>query len=81
MTKGRLPVHTIRCRRCKKMYEYEGLPSNCCPQCEQELEEQFQTVRSTIKENPGITPLELANLTDVSLSTIMGFIKNGQLES
>ena len=71
---------TIRCRRCGQMFEYEGLPPPCCPVCQLEREEQYQIVRALVRDFPGITALEVHEITEVPMDVILRYINKGLIE-
>jgi hypothetical protein len=62
------------------MFEYEGLPPPCCPDCQLYRDEQFYIVRTLVREYPGITALEVNKITDVPVDAILKFIDAGMLE-
>jgi len=66
------------CPRCKKLFNkaYNVI----CDACVQEEHDTYDKVRDYLKENPGITIMELAKATDVSQKKILGYIKEGRLE-
>ena len=71
-------MRTIRCRRCQKMFEYEG--KEYCSFCTMQEEHRFQSVRQLVRENPGITVAEVHFQTDVPVSVIWDYVKQGSLE-
>ena len=71
---------TIRCRRCGQMFDYEGLPPPGCPTCMMEREEQYQIVRALVREFPGITAIEVNQVTEVPMEAILKYLDNGLLE-
>lgn len=73
-------MNTIRCNFCRQMYSYDGLPPEACPQCRSRREAQYQQVRELVKDNPGITAMEVHEITEVPLLTIARYIETGRLE-
>ena len=73
-------MRIIRCRRCKEMFEYEGLPPPCCPSCQEIRNEQYDRVRDFVKEHPGISAVEVHHYTEVPLNAIMQFVEEGNLD-
>ena len=73
-------MRTIRCRRCKNMFEYEGLPPSCCPDCKSQEDVKLVQIRELIKKNPGITPLEVVKHTGVTFSALMGYVESRDIE-
>jgi glutaredoxin len=62
------------------MFSFDGLPPESCPECKRAKDAQFQEVRTMVKENPGITALELHERTAVPLPSIIRYIESGVLE-
>jgi len=62
------------------MYEYEGLPPPCCPDCQALRNEQFFMVREVVRECPGITALQVHHVTEVPMDVILRFIEKGMIE-
>jgi hypothetical protein len=62
------------------MFEFEGLPPPACEPCLITREEQFLIVRSLVKEYPGITALEVNEITDVPVNEILRYIDKGMIE-
>jgi len=73
-------MRTIRCRRCRQMFAYEGLPPPCCPDCAVKQNERLALVRALVMEFPGITAMEVQKHTGVPINEIMEYLKNGDLE-
>ncbi|MCL2225288.1 MAG: hypothetical protein FWB96_10025 [Defluviitaleaceae bacterium] len=73
-------MRSIRCKRCGRMFDYEGLPPPCCPICKKERDEQFHMVRDIVSACPGITALEVSKSADVPLELIMRFVELGMLD-
>ncbi|ADQ41183.1 Flagellar operon protein YvyF [Caldicellulosiruptor acetigenus I77R1B] len=66
------------CRRCGKIYLYDGSP--ICPQCRKEEEEDFKKVKEYLYDHPGATLPEVSNATGVSPEKILRFLKEERLE-
>jgi len=73
-------MRTIRCKNCKKLYEYEGPLPEICPECRKEEELQYLHVRELVSNYPGITALEVHEHTGVPFTTIMKFVERGDLQ-
>lgn len=73
-------MRSIRCQRCGNMFEYEGLPPPCCPDCKGQEEVNFMEVRALVKEYPGITALEVREHTGVSFASLMDYVESGDIE-
>ncbi|MCL2216525.1 MAG: hypothetical protein FWB91_05835 [Defluviitaleaceae bacterium] len=72
-------MRSIRCSRCKKKFEYEGMPPEICPTCVAERANALAIVRELVRELPGITALEVHDVTGVPMSTIMRYVAEGHL--
>lgn len=67
------------CPRCKKVAIIEsGLV--ICNACVSEESDTLDRVRDYLKENPGLTLLQLAKQTEVSAKKIEGYIRTGKIE-
>ena len=78
--KGSEINRTVRCRVCGNMYESEGIPSGACETCRMAREEQYQVVRAVVREYPGITALDVHEVTEVPMEVILRYIDKGLLE-
>lgn len=67
------------CRRCKKMFQYVAGPT-VCPRCRQVEEEMFQKVKDYLRENKGASMREVSEETEVPVSLIESFLRQGRLE-
>ena len=67
------------CPRCKKL---AIIPhgSMICQPCVVAESDQLDKVRDHLKENPGLTLLQLAKETDVSAKRIESYIRDGKIE-
>jgi len=72
-------MRTIRCQRCKQMFNYEGLPPDCCPLCTMMRAERTERVREILWDNPGITAIDVHNRTGVPINVILDMIERGDL--
>ncbi len=67
------------CKRCGRMFGYMGgLP--ICDLCKRKDEEDFENVRTYLKENPGATMREVSDACEVSVEKITRFLREGRLE-
>lgn len=66
------------CRRCKKIYKYDGF--KLCHSCRQEDEADFQTVKDFLNENPGANISAVVKGTDVETEKVIEFLREGRLE-
>lgn len=67
------------CKRCGKVFVKVG-SSNLCPECLKADEEEFKKVRNYIYNNPGATVIEVSEKTEVPVSKIMEYLKDGRIE-
>lgn len=67
------------CNGCKRMFQYIAGP-NLCPKCRQREEEMFQTVKDYLRENPGANMHHVSEETNVSVSLIEKFLREGRLQ-
>lgn len=71
----------IRCPRCKEFYTFsEGIPPKDCPECSKKRLAQIEHVRKLIRENRGISAMELNRQTGVPVSFIMKMVNDGDIE-
>ena len=70
----------IRCKRCGKMFEFDGELPPACPMCIRERNEQFYIVRELVREFPGITALQVNQATEVPMDVILRFVEEGRIE-
>lgn len=66
------------CKRCKKIYKYDGF--NLCHTCRQEDEADFQIVKEYLYENPGANVASVVKDTEVETEKVMEFLREGRLE-
>jgi flagellar operon protein (TIGR03826 family) len=66
------------CPRCGRVFTH---PTKfVCSNCEKADEEQFQSIKDYIKDNPLVTLGELSEATHVSVKRITQYIRDGRLE-
>ena len=73
-------MKSFRCNRCKQMFESDGMPPPLCPKCQEAKDTQFRQVRDLVKENKGITVVEVHDRTGVPITNILQYVKQGALE-
>ncbi len=71
-------MRVSNCVRCKKAFAVVSGP--VCPACLQKEEEQFESVKEFLEDNPGATMEEISDGTEVPVKRISKFIKDGRLE-
>jgi len=69
----------VNCPRCGKLFAQ--IKSPLCPACEREDELTFQSLKAYIEEHPDCTLGELSEGTGVNPKKILGFIREGRLET
>ena len=65
------------CKRCGKLFNFHDY--TVCPECIGKEEEDFQKIRDYMRENPGVSTLELSQETGVGASVITRFLREGRL--
>ncbi|MEZ0537215.1 TIGR03826 family flagellar region protein [Caldicellulosiruptoraceae bacterium PP1] len=71
-------MNVRNCKRCGRVYLYNGSP--ICPQCQKEEEEDFKKVKDYLYDHPGASLPEVAKATGVSPDKILRFLKEERLE-
>ncbi len=66
------------CKKCGKIYTYDGFPT--CQACRKEQEAAFQKVKEYLHEFPGASVAEVESSTGVETKDIMEFLRQGRLE-
>lgn len=66
----------IICEQCHKPFVPNLFFSSNCIHCTYESESDLAVIRSFVKDNPGLTAIELAELTGIKLANIMSFVKS-----
>jgi flagellar operon protein (TIGR03826 family) len=69
-------VQLRNCSRCGKIFAY--VSKRICPDCLQEIEQDFERIRVYVKANPGATVAEIANELEVDPELIMEFVRQGR---
>lgn len=67
------------CRKCRKIFMYASGPQ-LCENCKQSEEEDFEKVRTFLRDFPGASIQEVARETEISTQLIYKFLKDGRLE-
>jgi flagellar operon protein (TIGR03826 family) len=67
------------CHKCRKIFMYSSGPQ-ICDSCKRLEEEEFELVRSFLRDFPGATVQEVSRETKVSTQLIYRFLKEGRLE-
>ena len=67
------------CPRCGKVFV--SVIDTVCPSCAKELELKFEDVRAFVKDHPNRTIKEVSEACEVSVKTILRYIREGKLEA
>ena len=67
------------CQRCKKIFRYSVGPQ-LCESCKRLDEEDFEKVRTFVREFPGATIQEVSRETEIATNMIYRYLKEGRLE-
>lgn len=67
------------CRSCKKLFQYITGPE-VCPKCKEAEEEMFQKVKGYLRAHPGANMYEVNQETEVSVTLIEKFLRQGRLQ-
>lgn len=66
------------CERCRRLFQYYG-GSFMCPDCIQEIDKQFNTVKAYLYDNPGSSLEKLCEETEVERSYVIRWLREGRL--
>lgn len=77
MGKRVVKVNIRNCKRCGRLYTYNGI--DLCPECYRQDEEDFVKIRDYIEMHPYATMIEISRETQVTVKKIMEFLKEGRL--
>ena len=67
------------CRKCGKIFNYVIGGPKICPQCQQQLEEDFQKVKQYISDNPNTTMFATAEACEVDVNQIKEWLRQERL--
>ena len=67
------------CRKCGRIFQYDGFNRNC-ERCRKNEEEEFRKVREYIYDHPKATISEVSEETDVEEELILKYLRQGRLE-
>lgn len=68
------------CPICYKLFSFNG-ELELCPECDARDEQDFMKLRAYIRDNPGVTPSEAAQGTQVGEEVILRLLRGGRLKS
>lgn len=66
------------CRKCRRLFNYIG-GQQICPSCQAALEEEFQKVKSYLREHPKATMVVISEDNGVSVAQIKQWIREERL--
>lgn len=66
------------CKRCRKLFNYLG-GQPICPNCMAELEDEFQKVKTYLRDNPKAVMVSIAEDNNVSIQQIKQWIREERL--
>ena len=72
-------MEPTNCPRCGKLFM--KINESVCPSCAKELDEKFEDVRAYLKDNPNRTIKEVSEACNVSVKSILRYIREGKLEA
>ena len=72
-------MEPTNCPRCGKVFVRVREP--ICSTCVKEEEQKFEDVRAYVKDNPNRTIREVSDETNVSIKSILRYIREGKLEA
>ena len=72
-------MEPTNCPRCGKVFMRIREP--ICPSCVKVEEEKFENVRAYVKEHPNRTIKEVSEVCEVSVKSILRYIREGKLEA
>lgn len=66
------------CKRCGRVFQY--INTMICPLCLEKEQEDFNIVREYLSKHPNAMAIQIAEETEVDISTINRFLREGRLE-
>ncbi len=70
---------TKQCARCRKLFNYFTGPPLCL-ECRNKDDDDYKIVKEYLYDNPGAKITDVSSATEVSVSKIRRFLKEGRLE-
>lgn len=67
------------CLRCGGMFIYSGVDRRLCRACKKKDDEEFQSVKNYIYDNPSATIMETSQVTGVRAARIKSYLREGRL--
>ena len=72
-------MEPTNCPRCGKVFM--KIKDSICAECVKEVDQKFEEVRAYVKEHPHRTIKEVSEACDVSVKSILRYIRDGKLEA
>jgi len=72
-------MNVRNCRRCRKLFNYVVGPI-VCPQCRDELEQEFQNVKKYVQEHPRVDIRTVSEECGVDVAQIRQWVREERLE-
>ena len=66
------------CKQCGKLFS--SISREICPECMNQEKEQYRVVEKCLRENPGISLMDICEQTGVDERIVLKFIKEGRLK-
>ncbi len=66
-----------QCSKCKKLFQSFG--SSVCPECVEEMDRYFETVKNHLFDHPYANVTDIAKETGIAEKIILGFLREGRL--
>lgn len=70
-------MHSIRCSKCKHLFQTTGKLPEVCPDCMAKRKAMLDHVRELVKANPGISPQAVSQQTGVPVLNVIKYITEG----
>ncbi len=68
------------CGKCRRMFQYPGYGPKLCPECKKQDDEDYEKVKTYLRDNPGRTLYQTSEDCNVSIEEIRGWLKDERLE-
>lgn len=66
-----------QCSRCRQLFQ--SLGSDVCPDCAQEIDQQFLVVKDFLYDHPDAKIMEIVQGTNVDEKLVLNFLREGRL--
>lgn len=71
-------MEVINCKKCNRLFQYVA-GRRICPACKDEEEKEFKKLKDYLYDHPKATMLEISEATEISVSTIQHYLREGRL--